>query len=135
MKIVRRYYTWTNNHVHSKIDRTLVNSEWLTKWPHLEVVAMDPYFSNHSLLCITVEVQQDRSPRPFKFLNHLADHLDFQKVVENVWYTAIQGTPMESIWLKLKAIKVKINKLNEKGFSKVNLRVKTIRQHLIELQE
>lgn len=57
MKSVGRYYTWTNNHVYSKIDRALVNHVWLSLWPHLEVAVRDPYFSDHALLCITLTEQ------------------------------------------------------------------------------
>lgn len=31
LKTVCRKYTWTNNHIYSKITRILVNSEWMQK--------------------------------------------------------------------------------------------------------
>ncbi|XP_070023440.1 uncharacterized protein LOC142179626 [Nicotiana tabacum] len=33
LKTVGRKYTWTNNHVHNKIDRILVIAAWIQKWP------------------------------------------------------------------------------------------------------
>lgn len=33
LRFIGRFFTWTNSHVHSKIDRAIVNHLWLTKWP------------------------------------------------------------------------------------------------------
>ncbi|XP_075074577.1 uncharacterized protein LOC142162154 [Nicotiana tabacum] len=135
MKYVGRNYTWTNNHVYSKIDRALVNHVWLSLWPHLEVVVRDPYFSNHALLCITLTEQQNKCVEPFKFLNYLADHHEFLQIVERTWNTPVQGIPMERLWLKLKMMKQQMKMLNATNFSKVDVRVQIARQQLTELQE
>lgn len=52
LKTVGRDFTWTNSHVFSRIDRALVNAEWMTNFTQLEVEVMDPRFSDHSPLCI-----------------------------------------------------------------------------------
>ncbi|KAM3253124.1 hypothetical protein P3L10_007194 [Capsicum annuum] len=55
LKTIGRFFTWTDSHVHSKIDRALVNGAWMSKWPHLEMEIKDPHFSDHSLLCGRVQ--------------------------------------------------------------------------------
>ncbi|XP_059301906.1 uncharacterized protein LOC132053823 [Lycium ferocissimum] len=135
MKTVGRFYTWTNSHVHSRIDRGLVNAEWMNLWPHLEVEATDPYFSDHSMLCVTFASDQRRSARPFRFLNHLTTHTDFHEVVKQVWDTPMQGSHMTLIWNKLKLMKEEMKKMNHQEFSNVEQRIQSYRQQLSEVQE
>lgn len=52
MKSTERNYTWTNGHTYSKLDRALVNTEWMLYMPHLEVLVMEPACSDHSPLSI-----------------------------------------------------------------------------------
>nr|XP_009783789.1 PREDICTED: uncharacterized protein LOC104232310 [Nicotiana sylvestris]XP_016467865.1 PREDICTED: uncharacterized protein LOC107790453 [Nicotiana tabacum] len=68
-----RNYTWTNNHVYSKIDRAIVNGEWMTTMPTLQVQVMEPYFSDHSPLSIQFGRRRGNRGKPFIFLNYLAD--------------------------------------------------------------
>lgn len=77
LKTVGRDFTWTNSNVFSRIDRALVNAEWVTRFTQLEIEAMDPRFSNHSPIYIDFMETINTKPRPFKFLNHLADHPNF----------------------------------------------------------
>lgn len=47
LQTVDRDFTWTNGHVYTRIDRALVNDEWIIKMPQLQVRVMDPMFSEH----------------------------------------------------------------------------------------
>lgn len=51
----------------------------------LEVEIMDPGFSDHSSLAITFADHTSKRPRPFKFLNYLAEYSNFLKEVDSVW--------------------------------------------------
>lgn len=73
------------SHPYSKIDRTLINTEWMLAMPHLEIWIMDPYCSDHSPLSIALEENEDCSPKLFKFLNHLAKHDDIIKLDNEAW--------------------------------------------------
>ncbi|KAF3624982.1 hypothetical protein FXO38_29985 [Capsicum annuum] len=48
LKSVARTYTWTNSHVHSKLDKAIVNTKWILKFTHLEVEVIDRGCSDHS---------------------------------------------------------------------------------------
>ncbi|XP_019265727.1 PREDICTED: uncharacterized protein LOC109243273 [Nicotiana attenuata] len=85
MKTNGRKFTWTNGHTYSKIDRALINADWMLVTAQMEVLVMDPHCSDHSPLSITLEEEEDFSPKPFKFLNHLAEHDDFVKIVKEAW--------------------------------------------------
>ncbi|KAK6791756.1 hypothetical protein RDI58_010837 [Solanum bulbocastanum] len=83
LKIVGRNYTWTNGHTYSSIDKALVNVMQLQSWTHLECNILDPRFSNHSHLCVTIEVMENARPKPFRFFKYLANHPKFMQTVEN----------------------------------------------------
>ncbi|KAG5601445.1 hypothetical protein H5410_032815 [Solanum commersonii] len=69
---VGRKFTWTNGHVFSRIDRALVNADWVLHMPLAQVLTMDPLFSDHSPLSINVEKHKDAKKRPFRLYNCLA---------------------------------------------------------------
>ncbi|XP_019232866.1 PREDICTED: uncharacterized protein LOC109213514 [Nicotiana attenuata] len=133
MRIVGRSFTRTNSHVFSRIDRVVVNSEWITKMPHLDAMVMNPYFSDHSPLCIKFG-EEPQNFRPFRFFNHLADHKEFLQIVTNAW-TGKETAQMSGIWRKLKAVKGELKKLNTTEFAAVDKKVKHARQQLQEIQE
>lgn len=107
----------------------------MTKWPHLEVVAHDPYFLDHSLLTVTIEPYQAVHAKPFKFLNHLVGHKEFHSVVASVWDTPVQGYPMMRVWKKLKLMKEGMKSLNNREFSNTYKKINSTRQKLMEVQE
>ncbi|KAM3233638.1 hypothetical protein P3L10_018997 [Capsicum annuum] len=130
LKTIGRFFTWSNSHIHSKIDRALVNGYWMRKWPHLEVEVKDPHFSDHSLLCVSVKEVQNRYAKLFKFLNYLTSHAEFQHIVAAIWSSKVQSCPMEKIWKKLKLMKGDMKELNSKEFSNVETKVQSFRKQL-----
>ncbi|XP_019254007.1 PREDICTED: uncharacterized protein LOC109232716 [Nicotiana attenuata] len=134
LKTNGKRYTWTNNHVLSKIDWALMNSEWMTTWTHVEATALDPHFSDHSPLAIEVGGRGIKGARPFKFFNHLAQHPDFISIVTNKWGSGQHMKGMEAIWYKLKQVKQELKTLNCRKFSKVTKKVDYYRKELNEMQ-
>ncbi|XP_019235367.1 PREDICTED: uncharacterized protein LOC109215708 [Nicotiana attenuata] len=130
-----RSFTWTNGHTYSKIDRALINAEWMLAMPHLEVWIMDPHCSDHSPLSIALEENEDCSPKPFKFLNHLAEHDDFIKLINEAWEGPEEQNSIRSIWQKLKRVKQAMKVLNNNEYNVVGDQIKVCRQRLTDLQE
>lgn len=64
----------------SIIDRALENAERMIQMTQLDMLVMDPYFSDHSSLSTQTE-EFPKKAKPFKFFNHIADHDDFQSIV------------------------------------------------------
>ncbi|XP_009765971.2 uncharacterized protein [Nicotiana sylvestris] len=64
MRTKGRNFTWTNGHTYSRIDRALINAEWMLKMPYLDVCVMDPGCSDHSLLSITLEEKEEIVSKP-----------------------------------------------------------------------
>ncbi|KAK6791214.1 hypothetical protein RDI58_010295 [Solanum bulbocastanum] len=53
-------FTWKNNYVYSRIDRGLVNAAWVQMWSCLEVIVMEPEFSDHFPLSVSLDDRQHK---------------------------------------------------------------------------
>lgn len=103
--------------------------------PQLEIWIMDPHCSDHSPLSIALEENEDFSSKPFKFLNHLAEHDDFIKIVNETWERPQEQHNMRCTWQKLKRVKQAMKVLNKNEYSAVGDRIKVCRQKLTAMQE
>ncbi|KAK4731172.1 hypothetical protein R3W88_024160 [Solanum pinnatisectum] len=100
--------------------------------PPMQVMAMDPLFSNHSPLGLLVEEQRDTKKKPFRFYNCLGKHPNLRSKVQASWQ--IQGRGMKGVWKNLKLVRREIQKLNQYEFMGVSNRVKQLRRELIDKQ-
>ncbi|KAM3199928.1 hypothetical protein P3L10_032288 [Capsicum annuum] len=130
MKTIRREYTWTNGHVYSRIDKALANSAWMTSMNQLEVEIQNPRCSDHSPLVIEFAETNIRQPRPFKLMNHLAQHQNFQQSVQRGWSTPVSGKSMKKVWVQLKHVKAETKLLQMKEFSNIEQKIQDTRQQL-----
>ncbi|XP_019230433.1 PREDICTED: uncharacterized protein LOC109211357 [Nicotiana attenuata] len=135
LRTVGRKYTWTNNHVHNKIDRILVNVEWIQKWPTMEGTVLKPGFSDHCPLSITIEADQQKGTRPFKFFNCLTQHKEFEDTMNKSWTKRSEGTAMYKVWKKLKMLKIKLKQLNSQDFNSTGQRIQTTKVKLEGIQD
>ncbi|XP_075111508.1 uncharacterized protein LOC142181830 [Nicotiana tabacum] len=119
MRTIRRYYTWTNNTVHSRIDRILVNVEWIQKWPQMERI-IKPEFSVHCPLMKTMA--EDIVQK-------------FEEIVKHCWRKEHRGNKMQKVWYKLKAMKGELKKLNNQEYMSVGDKIKEAKNKLTQLQQ
>ncbi|XP_016457630.1 uncharacterized protein LOC107781446 [Nicotiana tabacum] len=134
LRYIGREFTWTNSHVHSKIDRALVNDGWMMNMRQLEVVVQDPLFSDHTPLCLYFEQEQQNNPKPFKYFNNFAEHKEFKGIVKATWERNIQGPAMKRIWIKLKRLKNGLKQLHQEEYSKIHEKITLIRGELQRMQ-
>ncbi|XP_060212197.1 uncharacterized protein LOC132639796 [Lycium barbarum] len=135
LKYFGREFTWTNSHIHSKIDRALVNAAWMNTMKQLEVMVMDPLFSDHTPLGIQFNNCTDGGPKPFRFFNYVADLPEFQVTVQKIWAKPMASTGMQKVWQKLKMMKAELKKLATTNSYKVSAKVKEVRVMLQDTQE
>ncbi|KAH0649268.1 hypothetical protein KY285_034516 [Solanum tuberosum] len=103
MKTVGGTYNWTNGHTCSRIDRALVNAEWMIQMPIMEVNILRPGVSNHSPLKIALEKRSQKKYRAFRFFNYIADHTRFLPIVKQAWQGETNGS-MKDVWKKLRRV-------------------------------
>ncbi|XP_019236893.1 PREDICTED: uncharacterized protein LOC109217117 [Nicotiana attenuata] len=134
LRAIGRKYTWSNGQIWSRIDRALVNAEWLMTAAITEVMILNPGISDHTPLSIQLKDDVHISPKPFRFLNCLADYTDFLKVVANTWCETTGKQHMHDIWWKLKAMKKELKQLNHTELRNVGERIEFYRQKLQDIQ-
>ncbi|KAL8506349.1 hypothetical protein ACS0TY_017286 [Phlomoides rotata] len=80
LMLVGRSYTWyhPDGLCKSKIDRMLVNTEWLKKWPNQTLKGLCRSFSDHVSLVLQSGIK-DWGPQPFRFMNSWLEHPQFKE--------------------------------------------------------
>ncbi|XP_019234784.1 PREDICTED: uncharacterized protein LOC109215219 [Nicotiana attenuata] len=129
---VGKSYTWTNSHVFSRIDRAIVNDQWITSMPPVQAHVMESLFSDHSPICIEIEDYCDNKKRPFKFYNCMVDHPEFEKIIKENWYS--QGRKMAALWQNLKNVKEALKRFNRTEYMNITGKIKASREQLKDIQ-
>jgi len=104
------FYTWNNKSEGSgfwarKLDRVMVNQEWIYKFGKTSVNFPTGGISNHSLAIISVGTSVSFGPKPFKFYNFWLDHKDYMCWLNKVWKQEVRGVPMFKLCMKLRSLK------------------------------
>ncbi|XP_060211857.1 uncharacterized protein LOC132639432 [Lycium barbarum] len=128
-------YTWSNGHVQSKIDWSIVNTTWLLQMPPTSVIIMEPFFSDHSPLLIVVDEQSRRAPKQFKFFNYMADQEEFHETVATCLAKQVKGSALEKVWQKLKNVKHGIQGLKSTKYNGVEIKVQEYKEQLLAVQQ
>ncbi|XP_021718631.1 uncharacterized protein LOC110686347 [Chenopodium quinoa] len=92
-------YTWTNKQfgearVYNKIDRTLVNYDWIVSFPSSFVHYNTEMWYDHCPAVICFEDQGTPGPKAFKFFDMWGSHPHFLELVRNAWNTRVVGQKM-----------------------------------------
>ncbi|XP_074291143.1 uncharacterized protein LOC141617912 [Silene latifolia] len=139
MKCTGSFFTWNNKQpsstrVFSRIDRVLVNDEWVSKWPdHFAHYAPEGDY-DHCPCFIRLGDTNLRQKRPFKFFNMWTGVPDFLVIVENGWNNGVHGTMMYKVVRKLKLLKSNLKALNKDLFSDIERNSDIAHELLINAQ-
>jgi len=84
------FFTWNNKSegagfIARKLDRVLVNEEWLGRFGGTNVDFLSAGVSDHSPGLITVGSLVSFGPKPFKFCNFWLEHGDYMEWLSNCW--------------------------------------------------
>ncbi|XP_021771869.1 uncharacterized protein LOC110736014 [Chenopodium quinoa] len=134
------YYSWSNKaHVGprtlTRMDRGLVNFEWLLHYPTVEAHYLAPSLSGHSPLMYEVCPAPPSKGRPFRFFNCLISHPDFLGLVQESWSGGVPGNAMSRVWNKLRNLKTQLKTLNKHSFNNVDQRVCDAQLALLDVQD
>ncbi|KAH0764708.1 hypothetical protein KY285_000579 [Solanum tuberosum] len=133
------YYTWSNkqastDRIWSRLDRAFGNHDWMLQWGHVVLEYDVPHISDHAPMILSLNTMIHPGKSPFRFFNKWADHTTFIDIVQQVWSKELSLNGMENIWLKLKALKPQLKKLNREEFKEINLKIAKARQELAIIQ-
>ncbi|XP_077226476.1 uncharacterized protein LOC143859710 [Tasmannia lanceolata] len=131
--------TWNNkgkqgNLKMAKLDRSLVNEEWLHSYPNSFTEFFPPGISDHSPFIVSCFNHQSLGPRPFKFMDMWLADKSLYPIVERAWNHKVKGNPMFSFIQKLKVVKNQIKEWNREVFGRIDIQVPIIRKSLLKIQ-
>ncbi|KAL0435130.1 UNVERIFIED_CONTAM: hypothetical protein Sradi_0220900 [Sesamum radiatum] len=103
------WFTWHNcsrdaRSLWERLDRILVNDNWLGAWPDSFYSSLTARTSDHSPLVLRGHAPP-RAVSMFRFDNYITLSSDFTPSVQGVWRNRIVGTAMFSVTRKLKTLK------------------------------
>ncbi|XP_074266117.1 uncharacterized protein LOC141588583 [Silene latifolia] len=124
LKATGAFFTWNNKHengdkVYSRIDRVLINDDWITTFPDSVANFLPEGLFDHCPCLISLECSLKHRTKSFKYFNMWALSKDFDSTVRNCWSTVVQGTPMFRVVQKLKLLKQAFRGLNREQFSDI----------------
>ncbi|XP_074282800.1 uncharacterized protein LOC141607350 [Silene latifolia] len=124
MKASGSYYTWNNKHeneskVYSRIDRVLMNDQWLSTFPEAVATFLPEGLYDHCPCLIRTDAMYVNRKASFKYYNMWALSDDFASTVESSWHTEVEGTPMFRVVQKLKKLNPVLQQLNREQFSDI----------------
>ncbi|XP_052206780.1 uncharacterized protein LOC127811107 [Diospyros lotus] len=119
------FFTWTNNVVWSKLDRTMVNSDWmLSGFQSVANFLPSGCLSDHSPIIVSVFNSVLEKRKPFWFLNLWAGFVGVNDLVDMVWNQSIPRSKQFVLCRKLKILKAHFKSLNRQHFSNISERAK-----------
>ncbi|KAK6125166.1 hypothetical protein DH2020_041087 [Rehmannia glutinosa] len=129
------FYTWTNMTVWSKLDRAMVDHNWILAGFNSRVEFLPSGSSDHSPCVVSLFDTHSSGKTPWRFFNMLAEHHDFHQVVQDGWQSHYRGTAQFILCQQLKGLKDNLKALNEKHFSHISSRAKHAKEKLKETQK
>lgn len=131
--------TWWNKRrlepIAKKLDRVLVNDDWLCLFPLSLAVFGEPAFSDHASMSLALQSGAPKQKKPFRFFNYLLKNEDFLPLVAHHWFSyGISGTAMFRVARKLKTLKKAIRDFSRQNFSDIEKRVKEASEDLAAAQ-
>ncbi|KAH0757746.1 hypothetical protein KY290_021239 [Solanum tuberosum] len=117
-------YTWWNGRIEEacifkKLDRILVNQEFLDVFPASEVHHLIRQGSNHAPLHLSCNSYEVPIIKPFRFMNFWSRHQQFKKIVEDSWKIDFVGNPFLEFHAKLKNVKKALSAWSKEVFGNV----------------
>ncbi|KAK4709691.1 hypothetical protein R3W88_004204 [Solanum pinnatisectum] len=113
-----------DNVVWKRLDRAMINDNWLSRMPLTTVTHLPFVSSNHCPLLLEMTDRQYTSTKYFKFLHCWVNNKNFIDTVRLCWDRDIQGHPMWVFHQKMKRFSSTLSKWSEIEFGDIFARVK-----------
>ncbi|KAF8116436.1 hypothetical protein N665_0018s0046 [Sinapis alba] len=119
--------TWSNkrkdNLIRKKLDRTLVNEEWMASFPQSFCVFEAGGCSDHLRSRIQIQSEQRKMRRPFKFTNAEAESPEFLPLIANYWRSTVplhtSTSALFRLTKKLKDLKPSLREFRKKSIGDI----------------
>ncbi|XP_074265860.1 uncharacterized protein LOC141588311 [Silene latifolia] len=127
-------HTWTNKRdptarIWSRLDRVLLNTEWLTQYPTTHVQILPSGISDHSPLLVEV-TGGFKLRRTFSYLNCWEEHKDYRDTVTEAWNIPVKGNHTFRLFTKLKHVRKSLISLHKNHYTGITQKVIAAREAL-----
>ncbi|KAL7169037.1 hypothetical protein ACSBR2_034129 [Camellia fascicularis] len=134
LPMLGRQFTWCNaseGDRWSRIDRFLLDSLWLEKFPFNQW-GLPRTISDHSPILLK-ENNRDWGPKSFKFINAWTSHPTFSAEIKYIWeVTQVTGWAGYRLMRKLSFLRNHLRVWNREVFGNIDTKLKTAEQELHE---
>ncbi|XP_074314558.1 uncharacterized protein LOC141649777 [Silene latifolia] len=118
------FYTWnnkqdSNTRVYSRIDRFLINHEWLNLYPNSYAYFLNEGLFDHNPCICYRRLDISLRKTHFRYFNMWGQASDFPEIVRIEWEKTIMGCKMYQVISKLKCFKKPLKLLNRAKFSDI----------------
>ncbi|XP_059284731.1 uncharacterized protein LOC132038025 [Lycium ferocissimum] len=132
-------FTWWNGRsdgqcIFKRLDRMLYNNLMQQWFGFIEVDHLSGTGSDHALLLLSCNEQQQQFIIPLKFLKFWVDHESFQSVVTQNWHAEDEKDVFLSFKKKVKKIKVVLSAWSRQVFGDIFKQL-TIREDIVRIKE
>lgn len=139
MRSSRAYFTWNNKQegeekVYNRIDRVVVNTEWITTLPNSQVHFMNEGLYDHCSANINWKNGKQKCNRQFKYYNMWTLAPEFKDKVKKSWEGQIGGDKLFQVIGKMNSLKAVLLKLNNKRFSDIERKAEQAMEGLKQYQ-
>ena len=124
------WYTWFRGNAKSKLDRLLVNAEWLLILPSLQVSIQKRSISDHCPLLIQSK-EVNWGAKPFRFQNCWLTHPGCMRIIKEVWLS-LSSAKFEE---KLKEIKRRLIEWNRHEFGHIEQSITALEDKIHEFDQ
>lgn len=129
-------FTWSNGRsglacIREKIDRAVVDQQWVTMFPKAEMEHLPIECSDHSMIFLRMEGPGQYNCISFQFIKAWVSDKSTFSVVENVWEED-WNDEMEShqLWRSLFNTSKALRKWNKEYFGFANTKIKALEEEL-----
>lgn len=106
LKVSGANWTWINKQearpIACKLDRVLINDEWLDLYPNSSARAYPPLLRDHTPILLNLTNGFPPRNRSFKYFNHWPGIQGYKETVEKAWKTSFIGNPSFQLTMKIK---------------------------------
>ncbi|XP_074270197.1 uncharacterized protein LOC141593143 [Silene latifolia] len=118
------FFTWNNkegveSRVYSRIDRMLVNGDWISCYPEAFANFLPEGLYDHCPCIVQFDALTRRNRAPFKYYNIWSLSSEFEGIVREAWTEHIHEAKMFQVVSKLKMLKMRLRILNKRDFSDI----------------
>ncbi|KAF7804493.1 putative LRR receptor-like serine/threonine-protein kinase [Senna tora] len=134
------WFTWCNGRngdeaVWERLDRVLVNPEWLNTYADSNVKALPIYASDHAPLIYSSYFDLPHRYRPRRFEAMWMMHSEYITVVDKAWNTHVNGSNAFKLCCKLKNVMNALYEWNKTSFGNIKFQIQSRANELAHIQK